>query len=135
MNIFGLLQLGFSLVAVMGMVGFAKWLGLGAEVRIQGEVQAKQIAYDHLNGFTATDAIVDKAGYAALVKDAENQHVLIRTHGTHFVTRMVYPPIEGRLDQKFLTIDLQEPDFAPVTLNLGDAAQYWASGLRHIPNG
>jgi hypothetical protein len=48
---------------------------------------------------------------------------------------MIYPPIEGRLDQKFLTIDLAETDIAPVTLNLGEAAQYWAAGLRHIPNG
>ena len=124
-----------SLIAVLLMAGMSRWLKLGGDIRITDDDHAKGIAFDTLYGFSATDAVVDRAGYSALVKDAANQHALIYKLGAHFVTRLISPPIEGHLDQKFLTIDLGEPDTAPVTLNLGEAAQYWAAGLRHIPRG
>jgi hypothetical protein len=124
-----------SLIAIFALARFAKILGLGGEARIRDTDHAKQIAFDSIYGFSGSDAVVDRAGYGALVKDAAGRHVLIRAQGVHFVTRMITPPIEGRLDQKFLTIALNEPDFAPVTLNLGDDAQFWAAGLRHIPRG
>ena len=41
--------------------------------------------------------------------------------------------LEARLDQNFLTIGTGEKTFGSITLNLGDAAQYWAAGLRHVP--
>jgi hypothetical protein len=126
-------QLVGSLIAILGLGWIARWLQLGGDSRIVGEDHAKQIAFDGLYGFKAVDAVVDLGGYSALVKDAANRHVLIATKGNKFITRMLRPPIEGRLDQKFLTIDVREPDVEPVTLNLGPDAQYWASGLRHIP--
>jgi hypothetical protein len=124
-----------SLIAILVLAGLAHWLGLGGDVRISDAEHAKRIAFESLYGFVGVDAAVDRAGYSALVKDAENYHALIYRLGNKFVTRRVHPPIEGRLDQKFLTLDLREPGIAPVTLNLGPIAQYWASGLRHIPNG
>lgn len=127
-------QLFLSLLAVFTLGWLARWMGLGGDVRLRDEDHARQIAFDALYGFRATDVALDKAGYSALVKDAANRHALINAKGANFVTRMVRPPIEGRLDRNLLTLDLQEPDFAPVTLNLGDGAQYWASGLRHIPD-
>lgn len=130
-----LIQVGASLIAILALAWFAKWLGLGGDARITDTDHAKRIAFDTLYGFQAVDAAIDRAGYSALVKDGANRHALIFKLGAHFVARMVCPPIEGRLDQKFLTIDLAEQGIAPVTLNLGDAAQYWAAGLRHIPNG
>lgn len=127
-------KLLLSLLAVFALGWLARWMGLGGDVRIRDEDHARQIAFDALYGFQATDVALDKAGYSALVKDAANRHALINAKGAHFVTRTVHLPIEGRLDRALLTLDLQEPDFDPVTLNLGEAAQYWASGLRHIPN-
>ncbi|MFM9851622.1 MAG: hypothetical protein ACKVOJ_02275 [Sphingomonadaceae bacterium] len=124
-----------SLVAILALAGLARWLGLGAEVRIIDADHAKQIAYETLYGFNAVDAVVDRAGYSALLKDADSRHALIYCLGNKFVSRLVHPSVEGRLDQKFLTLNLHEADVAPVTLNLGSAAQHWASGLRHIPNG
>jgi hypothetical protein len=126
-------QLLGSLIAVLALGWLARWLQLGGDPRIAGADHAKQIAFDAVYGFQAVDAAVDLGGYSALVKDAANRHVLIAAKGNKFIARMLRPPIEGRLDQKFLTIDVQEPDLAPVTLNLGPDAQYWASGLRHIP--
>jgi hypothetical protein len=128
-------KLILSLFAVVALGWLARRLGLGEEARIRDEDHAKAIAFDALYGFEAIDVAVDRAGYAALLKDRLNRHALICAKGGNFVARLVLPPVEGRLDQKLLTIDLQEPDFDPITLNLGEAAQYWASGLRHIPTG
>jgi hypothetical protein len=122
-----------SLVAVLLLGWIAKWMGLGGEIRIRDEDHAKQLAFEGQNSFIGVDAVVDLGGYSALVRDADGRHVVIALLGNHFVTRMIRPPIEGRLNQKLLTIELQDPDFEPVTLNLGEQAQFWASGLRHIP--
>ena len=129
------IQMAVSLVAVLALGWLAKWLGLGGDVRISDQSHAVRIAQDGIYGFAGVDAAIDRAGYSALVRDLAGRHVLIMVKGNKFVTRLVTPPIEGRLDHKLLTIDLREPDCAPVTLNLGDKAQYWASGLRHIPVG
>jgi hypothetical protein len=127
------IQMAVSLIAVLALGWLARWLGLGGDVRIANQAQAIRIAYDGLYGFSGVDAAIDRAGYSALVRDQSGRHVLIMVKGNKFVTRLVTPPIEGRLDHKLLMIDLREPDCPPVTLNLGDKAQYWASGLRHIP--
>jgi hypothetical protein len=129
------IQMAASLAAVLALGWLARWMGLGGDVRIADQAQAIRIAYDGIYGFDGIDAAIDRAGYSALVRDRKGRHVLIMVKGNKFVTRLVSPPIEGRLDHKLLTIDLREPDCAPVTLNLGDKAQYWASGLRHIPVG
>ncbi len=127
-------KLGASLIGVLMLGWFARWLKLGGEPRIRDADHACQLAFEGQYGFKGVDAVVDRAGYSALVRDASNRHVIISMLGNHYVTRLIFPPIEGRLDQKLLTIDLQETDFVPITLNLGEQAQYWASGLRHIPH-
>jgi hypothetical protein len=129
------IQLVVSLAAVLALGWLARWMGLGGDVRIADQSHAIRVAHDGIYGFAGVDAAIDRAGYSALVRDRDGRHVLIMVKGNKFVTRLVTPPIEGRLDHKLLTIDLREPDCAPVTLNLGDKAQYWASGLRHIPAG
>jgi hypothetical protein len=128
-----LIQLAASLIAILAIAWAARRMGLGGETRISGRDHALQLAGEGIYGFAGSDAAIDRAGYSALVRDDEGRHVLIIVKGNKYVTRMIRPPIEGRLDQKLLTLDLREPDCPPVTLNLGDQAQYWASGLRHIP--
>jgi hypothetical protein len=127
------IQMGGSLIAVFALGWLARWMQLGGDTRITDKGHAARIAHEGIYGFAAVDAAIDRAGYSALVRDAQGRHVLIMVKGNKFVTRLVTPPIEGRLDQKLLTIDLGEPDCPPVTLNLGEKAQYWASGMRHIP--
>ncbi|MEY3905598.1 MAG: hypothetical protein RIR59_421, partial [Pseudomonadota bacterium] len=53
--------------------------------------------------------------------------------GAAFVGRLLDRRLEARLDRNFLTIGTGEKTFGSITLNLGDAAQYWAAGLRHVP--
>lgn len=128
-----LVQLGGSLIAVLALGWLARWLELGGDFRITSVDHAKRIAFDGLYGFEAVSAAVDKAGGSALLKDADNRHLLLMVKGNKMVARMVTPDMAGRLDQKFLTINVGEPSFPAVTLNLGKDAQYWASGLRHMP--
>jgi hypothetical protein len=123
-----------SLLAVLALGWLARIMNLGGDVRIRDEAHAIKLAFDCHYGFNAIDTAVDRAGYSALVKDASGRHLLLFRKGNKFVGRLVTPPIEGRLDQKLLTIDLGEAGTDTVTLNLGEKAQYWASGLRHIPN-
>ncbi len=127
-------KFGGSLGAVLALAWVARYLNLGGDRRIVDADHALRLADEGQFGFKGVDVALDRAGGSALVRDEQSAHVLISRKGNQFVTNRVVPPVEGRLDQKFLTIDLQRPDIDPVTLNLGDQAQYWASGLRHITN-
>jgi hypothetical protein len=121
-----------SLIAILAIGWFARFLSLGGDTRIRDGDHAKQLAYDGLYGFQAEDVAVDLAGYSALLRDVEGRHALIAKLGNGFVCRRVTNDMVGRLDHRFLTIDPNETDFEPITLNLGEDAQLWASGLRRL---
>ncbi len=123
-----LLLLG-SLAAVLLLALIAKVLGLGGDVRLDSNTALK-ISQDE--GFEPADLIVDRAGMAAVARDAAGRHMLIRRHGVNFVTRILRPPLDARLDQKFLTIGTGEPALGRITLDLGEAAAVWAAGLRRV---
>ena len=84
------------------------------------------------DGFLSTEVTVDRAGMAAIVRDAAGRHMLIRRHGVNFVTRVLRAPLDARLDQKFLTLGTGETAFGRITLDLGDQAAIWAAGLRAV---
>ncbi len=129
-----LIQFGASLLAILALALLARWLGLGGDVRIQGEAQARALAQEAIPGFEAIAVALDRAGIGAILKDAEGRQLLLRRHGAHFVGRMLDTAVEARLDQNFLTLGTGEKFFGKITLNLGDKAQYWAAGLRHLPH-
>lgn len=128
-----LVKLGGSLLAILGLAWLAKLLNLGGDLRIRDAAHAREIANEAVYGFDATDIVIDRAGMGALLKDVQGRQMLIRRHGAGFVGRLLDQNIEARLDQNFLTIGTGERAFGTITLNLGDAAQYWAAGLRHLP--
>ena len=124
-----------SLVSVLLLAGLALWLKLGGDVRIKDAAHARQIATEIVFGFVAKDVVIDRAGIGALLKDEEGRQMVIRRTGAHFVGRLLHPGVEARLDQQFLTLGTGEKTFGTITLDLGDQAQYWASGLRHLKHG
>lgn len=128
------IQLGASFAAVLFMAGIAWWMKLGGDVRIRSEEQARALADQAVCGFTPVDISIDKAGIGALLKDAGGRQMLIRRNGAHFVGRILDANVAARLDRNFLTIGTGERTFGTVTLDLGPEAQYWAAGLRHLPN-
>jgi hypothetical protein len=127
-----LIQLAASLVAVLALGWLCRWMGLGGDVRIRDEAHARALASEAVYGFDASDVALDRAGIGALLKDRNGRQMLLRRNGAAFVGRLLDPKVEARLDQQFLTIGTGERLFGSVTLNLGDQAQYWASGLRHL---
>lgn len=127
-----MLKLAGSVVAILFLAWLAHRLGLGGDVRIRSDAQAREIADQIVCGFDPVDIAIDKAGIGALMRDAKGRHLLVRRHGAQFAGRLLDRHSNTRLDQNFLTVGTGEKTFGTVTLNLGTQAQYWAAGLRHL---
>ena len=125
-------KLLISGLAILALAGFARWLKLGSDVRIRDEDHALALAREAVSGFDAVDIALDKARIGALLKDRAGRQMLLRRHGAAFVGRILDRNVEARLDQQFLTLGTGERFFGKVTLDLGDKAQVWAAGLRHV---
>lgn len=127
-----LLKLAGSIAAILFIAWFARFLRLGGDVRIRSEEQAREIANETCCGFDPVEIAIDKAGIAALLRDAEGRHLLVRRHGVQWAGRLLDRHNDSRLDQNFLTVGTGEKNFGSVTLNLGWQASHWAAGLRHL---
>jgi len=116
-----------SLVAILGIAGLTRLLGLGGDVRIGDAAHALRLAREA--GYDSIDAAVDRAGQGALV-ECRDGFVLVRRHGVHFAARRLHAPVDGRLDKRFLTLGAR--DFGRITLDLGGDAPVWAARLRTL---
>ena len=116
----------------MFIAWFARFLRLGGDVRIRSEEQAREIANETCCGFDPVEIAIDKAGIAALLRDAEGRHLLVRRHGVQWAGRLLDRHNDSRLDKNFLTVGTGEKTFGSVTLNLGSQASHWAAGLRNL---
>lgn len=112
-----------SLAAVLALAGIAYWLGLGGDTRLDREAAENLVAEQ---GFEAIETVLDRAGMAALARDARNRVMLVRRHGAHFVAHLVADASAARLDHRFLTL-------GKTTLDLGENAGIWAAHLRRLP--
>ena len=127
-----LFKLAGSIAAIVFIAWLARFWKLGGDVRIDSEEQAREIAREALCGFEPVEIAIDKAGIAALMRDADGRHLLVRRHGVQWVGRLLDHHNEARLNHNFLTIGTGEKTFGSVTLNLGAQASHWAAGLRHL---
>lgn len=130
-----LLKHGGSLIAILALAGFARWLELGGDERLRSPEQARELAQQAVCGFAATDVALDRAGIGALLRDGAGRQMLLRRHGAAWVARLLDSRTEARLDREFLRIGTGERRFGSTTLHLGPAAQVWAAGLRELRNG
>ena len=126
------IQIGGSLVAILAIAWLAKSLNLGGDRRIRSEAEARELADEVESGFEPVDIALDRAGYGALLRDAEGRILLMRRHGTHFAGRLFDRRPSARLDQNLLTIEADDRQFGSVTLDLGQQAQVWAASLRRM---
>lgn len=129
-----LLQQAGAIIAILILSGIAWKLGLGGDVRIRTEDEARQLADAAICGFTASAIALDRAGIGALLRDASGRVLLIRRHGAQFAARLLDSHAFARLDRNFLTVGTGEKTFGSITLDLGDEAQVWASSLRYLGN-
>lgn len=128
-----LIKLAASGIAILAVAGLARWMGLGADLRIRDADHARFLAGQAVDGFEAVDVALDRAGIGALLRDAAGRQMLLRRHGAMWVGRLLDDRVEARLDRDFLTIGTGEQTFGKITLHLGDVAQVWAAGLRRLP--
>jgi hypothetical protein len=126
------LQLAGSLVAILALFLFARWLGLGGDVRLRDEETARRLAQEAIFGFRPVEIGLDRAGIGALMRDAEGRVLLLRRHGTHFAARLLDDHSGVQLNRNFLTIATGDRWFGKVTLDLGPAAQVWAGSFRRL---
>ena len=132
MNLNDLIQLGASLLAVLFVAWLVKKIGLGADPRIEDAAHAIRLADEAEAGFNGSEVARDRAGFAAIVRNAEGRMMLVRAHGNHFAARPVDAATVGRLDKDFLTLTMPEKTFGAVTLQLGKDAGMWASRMRDL---
>ena len=130
--LFQLAQFAISLAAVLLLVLLARQLGLGGDVRLRGEAQARAESEAALGGFDPVDIAIDRAGIGALLRDGQGRVMLLRRHGAQFAARLLDSHADTRLDRNFLTIGTGETTFGQITLDLGDRAQVWAASLRRL---
>lgn len=127
-----LIQTGASLVAVLFIAWLVGRMGLGADPRIVDATHAIRLAEEAEAGFKGIEVARDRAGFAAIVRDAEGRMMLVRAHGNFFAARPVDAAVVGRLDKDFLTLTMPDRTFGAVTLQLGKDAGMWASRMRDI---
>ena len=135
MNQAALIQLGASLVAVLFIAWLVGKVGLGSDPRIADAAHAIRLAEEAEAGFNGVDVARDRAGFAAIVQNAEGRMMLVRAHGNHFAARPVDEQMVARLDKDFLTLAPSERTFGAVTLNLGKDAGVWAARMRSLVHG
>ncbi|MFM5895667.1 MAG: hypothetical protein ACKOQM_14715 [Novosphingobium sp.] len=129
---FILIQLGVSVVLILGVAWLSRKLALGTDVRLRSEDEARALARAALCGFEPAELALDRAGIGALLRDAQGRMMLLRRHGAQFAARLLDSHADTRLDRNFLTIGTGERFYEPVTLDLGDQAQVWAASLRRL---
>lgn len=127
-----LIQMGASLFAILALAWIALKLGLGGDVRIRDEGHLRELVDEALCGFDPVEVVIDKAGFAALARDAEGRVMLLRRHGAHFVSRLLDGHAHVRLDRNCLVVATSDRRFGEVTLDLGVAASAWAASLRRL---
>lgn len=109
-----LIQLGGSIVAILLLAGFARWLKLG-ESRIGNEDDARRFAEEALAGFVAGRALVSGDGNAALV-EGQGTVAVLKRHGAKVAVRRLVPPLRVYEAVEGAMVQTGERLFGPVTL-------------------
>lgn len=126
------IQIGLSLLAILLVSWLVARMGLGRDVRLKDENEARELARLGLCGFEPAEVALDRAGIGALLRGRDGRVLLLRRHGAQFASRVLDSHAFSRLDRNFLTVGTGERSFGQVTLDLGDAAAVWAGSLRRL---
>jgi hypothetical protein len=130
-----LAQFAASLAAILALAALSHWLKLGGDDRLRDEDAARRLAGEAIDGFDPVAVAIDRAGIAALARDAAGRVMLLRRHGAKWAARLLDSHAHTRLDRNFLTVATGERTFGAITLDLGAEAQAWAASLRHLGPG
>lgn len=129
---FKLIEAAVFILVVLAISALVGALGLGSDVRLRGEAQAKALAQAAFSGFVPIDIAMDRAGIGALLRGADGRFVMVSRCGARFIVRLLDRSIMAKLDLNFLSISTNEQMVDLIKLDLGKKAPVWASALRHL---
>lgn len=124
-----------SLVAILALAGFARWLKLGHAPRLATEAEARAAAAEAIDDFEPVRIALDHQGHGALLQDGTGRLLLLKPHGNFFAGRLLTGA--SRADHQTghgrtgLRIDSGERRFGAITLQLDDPA-YWADAIKRL---
>lgn len=123
---------GGSLFAIMTIVLFARWLGLGGNPILDDEGSAR-VATEVEDGFEPNRISISRTKDAALIRDHAGRVMVIRRHGNRFVGRLLTRAACAREEVDALVVDPgpDETHFGKVRLRLVDAAA-WADAINRL---
>lgn len=125
-------QAGVSLVMMSGLAWMVRRMKMRHVPRIADDAHALRLAEQAEAGFDGVDVGRDRAGFSAIIRNAEGRMMLIRAHGRHFAVRPIDLRVYMRLDKEFLILEVPERNFGPVALKLGKSAAVWAARMRDL---
>ena len=128
----GIIQFFGSLVAIVVLVLFARWLRLGGTARIADEAEARELADNAICGFDPVETDLDAEGQGALLRDMDGRIMLLAPHGMHFSARLLTGAARAAMSEDALVIRTGEPWLAPSHLRLGERASYWSEAINRL---
>jgi hypothetical protein len=130
-----LLQTAGSLVAILALVGLARWLMLGGDPRLADEEMVRRAAGEVEDGFTPVAIDRDKDGMGAVARDAEGRIMVIQRHGNRFAGRLLGPHARAILNidlgETLLVVQPGETLFGDVYLAVDDP-RAWADAINRL---
>lgn len=125
------LQFLGSLVAILGLAGLAYAMKLGDKPKLSDEACALDLANQAVDGFAAVSIAVDKNGFGAILRDAEDRFLVLKPHGNKFAGRLLNPVARASVEHGKLVIDCGERIFGTVTLEI-EAARAWVNAINQL---
>lgn len=126
-----LIQTAGSLVAILALVGLARWLGLGGSPLLGDAADVRRVADEVEDGFIAADFAVSQDQTAALTLGTDGRIMLIRRHGNRFAGRILGPNACAHAAGDTLAVDCGEARFGKTLLTIPDSST-WAEAINRL---
>ncbi len=122
-----LLQFLGSLAAVAAVVVLTHFLGFTRGGNISDEAEARTLFQLAPGGFEPVEVALDADRRGAIARDEAGRIAVLMPHGGQFIARALGGDMRCCVEGERLAIEDSALGQKSVALNLGDAAQHWAS--------
>lgn len=130
-----LVQTAGSLVAILALAGLAWWLKLGGTPLLESDEAVRRAAGEVEDGFDPTVIARDREGLAAIARDAQGRHMVIKRHGNRFAGRVLDTTAAATLNidlgETLLVVRTGQPLFGDVYLAIDDP-KAWVDAINGV---
>ncbi|MFA6218922.1 MAG: hypothetical protein WC692_03985 [Erythrobacter sp.] len=130
-----LLQTAGSLVAILALAGFARWMKLGGTPLLTDDDGVRRAAGEVEGGFMPVSIARDARGLAALARDAQGRIMVIKRHGNRFAGRILDERARAMLNKELgetlLVVMPGQTLFGAIHLDI-DAPRAWAEAINRV---